>query len=421
MGENGHNLDQITQLERELQRLRSENHRLKTAGSGQPHSWRRWTQGLLLTLGLLALIPASLLIWLNRTITTADGYLKAVGPVIHEPAVQRSIQKASAGAILSRVNLDQTVSQALPESAQFLAAPMAAQLQNYTYDTIGTIVASPKFADLWVSVNQRAQQQFLDIARTSSGDPVVNVSDLYQFVSAQLAGTNLAVLAGRELPPQIGNIHVATIPALERIPQFVAALSAWSWSLMALTVLLLAGSIWAANNRRQALVWTGLGVMGAALVTLAMVRITRNLALSQVTDPTYNAGAMAIWQTILNPFFVEIFVLGVLGMAVVLLGWLLGDSHAAIQIRLQCRRYLVAGRAKVWPTAESTAFLRFIQRHRTSLRGLLLVTTGLVLLLNTPLTLTTTTAILFVAVLALIILEFLATPATTTPQPPKGA
>jgi hypothetical protein len=175
--------ERVARLERELEGLREENQRLVRGRKSGP-GWRRWVSGTALVLGLLALIPAGILLWLSRTVTTPEGYLKAVGPVIHEPAVQQAVQKASTDAILQRVDVDQLVGQALPENAQFLAAPIAGQVKGYTNQVVGQIVASPKFADLWVQVNKRGQERFMQVAR-GSGDPVVDVSDLYKFVSAQ--------------------------------------------------------------------------------------------------------------------------------------------------------------------------------------------------------------------------------------------
>jgi hypothetical protein len=406
---------QIAALEAQLQGLRQENEQLKA----RPHrrSWRHWAWITLLTLGLLALIPASIMLWLHRTVTTTDGYLKAVGPAIHQPAVQKAIQKASSDAIFQRVDVNTLVGQALPENAQFLADPIAGQVKTYTSNTIGTIVASPRFADVWTNVNRRAQQRFMQVARNSSGDPVVSVSDLYTNISSQLADTRLAPLAGRQLPPGIGNVTVATVPALQSIPHFVAALDNWTWILLLLTLALLAAAIWVAPNRTRALAWTGLGWIITALVTLAIVRVTRNVALAHISDPTYQAGAASLWRTILDPLLIEILVLMLIGLATLTAGWLLGPGTAARRIRSSSQQYLAGGRTAVWPHASDNAFIRFLQRYRDLLRWLIVVLAVIALVMNAPLTLTTTLIVLAVAIFGWVVLEFLAVPEVAARHP----
>jgi hypothetical protein len=399
--------DGIMEMEREMERLRAENQRLKSPKSGGARSW---ISRILLPLGLLALIPASLMLWLNRTVTTPEGYMKAMGPVIQEPAVQKAVQKASTEAIFQRVDVNTLVQQALPENAQFLAEPIGSQVKSHTNTLVGNIVASPRFEDLWVQVNQRAQARFMDVARNSSGDPVVDVSDLYKFVSARLADTRLSVLANRELPPRVGEIQVANIPALERIPQLVAALDTWRWVLLGLVVVLLGLGIWAARNRRKALLWTGWGAIAATVVSLALVRMARAAYLDPISDPVYRDGAVAMWQTVLNPLLIQVLVLALLGLALVVTGWLLGPGRVATDLREGSQYYLANLRLKMMPAGSGLA--HFAHDHRTILRWGLVAVTVLVLMLFAPLTLATAATILLVAVLALIVIEFFAVPET---------
>jgi hypothetical protein len=401
--------NQVAELQEQLRQLKLKNAQLKDKHPRRPN-WRRITWLTLLSLGLLSLIPASLMLWLHRTVTTSDGYLRAVGPAIHEPAVQQAIQKGASDAIFQRVDLNQMVSQALPDNAQFLTEPVAGQVKTYTNSTIGTIVASPRFADLWVNVNRRAQQRFMKIATTSSGDPTVSVDDLYQTISTQLADTRLAPLANRQLPAGVGTITVATIPALERIPHLVTALDSWTWGLLLLTLVLLAASIWAAPNRRRAVVWTGLGWIVAAVIALVLVRLTRNMALAHVADPTYRAGAAAFWQTLLNPFLIEILVLMLIGLATLTVGWLLGPGRAAVRLRRTSQLYLADGRAAIWPHAAQNTFIRGLQRYHVALRWLILAVIVVALVMSAPLTITQTLVILALAGLAYLLLEFLAVP-----------
>jgi hypothetical protein len=402
---------QIAQLEREVSELKVKNQELQIMQAAKqrkkPFAWRSLFCNGLLSLGILALIPAGMLLWLNRTVVQPDSYIASVGPVIQQPAVQKAIQETAAKELSARVDVNQIVSQALPENAQMLVGPISAQVKNYTYSTIGTIVASPKFAEVWVKTNRQAQASFMKIANNSSGSPDINLGDLYTYISDSLQSTKLAGLAGKQLPPSIGNIHIATVPALERIPHFVSVLNTWRWVMVGLAIGLLGLAVALAKDRRRMFIWVGFGIIGAVIVTLVIVRITRGVMLGQITDTTYNQAAVAVWQTILNPFLIQISVTALLGLAIAMTGWLLGPGKVAAGTRRTSQQTLAGWRVAILPQAESTSIIQFARRHHQQLLWWLLGLTIISLLLLIPLTIGTALSVIAIAILALLLLEFL--------------
>jgi hypothetical protein len=149
-----------------------------------------------------------------------------------------------------------------------------------------------------------------------------------------------------------------------------------------------------------------------------LVRIARSMAIDQISDSTYRAGAVALWQTILNPFLVEVLVLTVVGLATVLVGWLLGPGRVATGMRAGTQRTLAGWRIRMMPRAGDSATLRFVHQYRVGFRWGLLVLTVLVLVLNAPLTVMSAVIILLVALVLLVILEFLAVPDTASGHAP---
>jgi len=172
----------------------------------------------------------------------------------------------------------------------------------------------------------------------------------------------------------------------------------------------LAASIWAAPHRRRAIIWIGLGWIVTTILSLALVRIARSMSIDQISDSTYRAGAVALWQTVLNPFFVEVLVLTVVGLATILVGWLMGPGRVASGMRSGTERTLASWRVRMMPRAGDSAFLRFIRQYRVGFRWGLLVLTVLAMILQAPLTVGSVSVILLVALILLVILEFLAVP-----------
>jgi hypothetical protein len=406
--------DRISQLESEVSELRVQNTELQSRQGAKSHpkrvTWRSVLSTGLLTLGLLAAVPAGAIVWLHRTVVDPQAYMASVGPVIKEPAVQAAIQKSATQELYSRVDINSVVGQALPEKAAFLAAPIATQVKTYANTTIGNIVASPKFADVWVNTHERAHARFMQIAENSNTNPDIDISRVYAFISQQLEATPLAALGHRDLPPSVGKIHVVTVPALALIPHYVAMLNTWTWALVGLVALLLALAVAISSNRRRTLVWTGLGIILAGLVTLIAIRITRVTMLDSIRDNVYRDAAVAIWQTVLYPFWQQLAATALIGLALTLTGWLLGPGRVASWVREQTQGLLGQGRTALLPTLDRAPAVQFVGRHHGVFLWGILVVTLFALALNIPLKAPEVAGIVLIALLVLLVLEFLVAP-----------
>ena len=274
-------------LERQLREAQQENAQLRQKITAKGFDWRKFVAYACLILGLIAVIPAGLLIWANRTVTDTNQYVNAVGPAIHEPAVQKAIVKSATTALYSSVNIEQEVADILPSRAQPLAAPITGQVKGYINSTVANVVASGQFSNLWVTLNRRVQTRFMQVAQSGNTSDVIDVNRLYQFISEQLRHTPLAGLAGKSLPPRVGQIKLITIPALAKIPHFVNTLSYTRWIFLGLAVALLIAAVAIARDRRRMTFWVGVGWMLATITGLIILRITRTIySVKSVTQPT---------------------------------------------------------------------------------------------------------------------------------------
>ena len=376
----------------------------------KPINWRMMASRAFIVLGLLVLIPAGVVLWLQRTVIKPDRYLETVGPVIHQPAVQQAIQKTATDQLFAHVDVNQLVTQALPQQAQFLAGPIASQVKTYTNNAIATIVASPQFASVWLQVNQQAQAAFIHIAKNSSGSPDIDISRVYGVISQQLQSTPLAILANRPLPAGIGDIQVATVPALQHIPHYVEVLETWRWLLLGLVAGCLGLGVGLSHQRRRTMTQLGIGVIITGILTLALVRIGRSTMLDPITDPTYHAAAVAIWHTILHSLILQVILTAIIGAVISAVSWWLGPGRAAAGLRNQSQRLLARGRLALFPAFDDTAAAQFIVHHRRSGRWVLALVTALVLTLNVPLTFASMAVIFGAALITLVIWEFLVAP-----------
>ncbi|HEY6736705.1 MAG TPA: hypothetical protein VI322_03230 [Candidatus Saccharimonadia bacterium] len=394
----------VAGLEAELARLRAAQAK---PSRRDPRSWLAW---LCLLLGLVLLVPANILIWENRTIADRAGYMQVVAPLVHEPTVQKALSKAAGDALQAQVDVAAVVRGALPDNAQFLAEPIAIQVQAFAQRTIDRIVTSSQFADLWVAVNERAHDRYMQAAASGRTSPTLNVQDLYTFVSGRLADTPLAVLAGRELPARVGEIPVVTVPALAQIPQLAATLNDVRWWCFGLGVALLLAALALSRDRRRWLVAIGWGWLGVAAATALVMLALRATLLGRVTDPIYHAAAVTVWQAFLAPLVVQVVVLAATGLVLVGAGWLFGPADAATALRRRVQRSLGLWRRQWWPAFGDGAVAQFLRRWHVPILWAWLVVALMLALWWAPLTLGSLLGIVAIVAVGLVVVEFLAAP-----------
>ena len=403
------------QLQQEVDRLRAEIVQLRGRTEQPRHAraprFRNTLSVLCIILSDLALIPAIVLVWLNHNLLDQTGYIKTVGPIIQQPAVQAAITKQASTRLFSAAHVERAVAAALPPRAEFLASPVAAQVQQQTTDAIGRIVASQKFYDIWIATNKAAHATFVRLAASGQADPTINLNDVYQFISKQLQDTKLAPLLNKQLPPNIGSIHVATIPALAKIPEAVAKLNRWRLWLVALVVILSIAAILLAIVRTKAVMGIGIAWIAAALVTLVGIRLVRGFWLEPIVNPQNRDAAIAIWQTLLQYLYVELAVVGLLGLVVSITGWTLGASHRAVLVRATAQSSLAGLRGRIIRgPAQQHAVIRFFQTKRRWLEWGTLLGVILLLIAFAPLSVKTLLVIVATGLLLLCVVEMLGAP-----------
>lgn len=401
-----HTEAQIEELSRRLAATEKENAGLRRKLDSKRVSPRNVWAIVIIVVGLIAILPADILLWANRTITNTDQYVATVGPIIKDASVQKAITQYTTTSIYRAVNIQQTVANLLPDQAKPLAGPVTGQVKNYINSSVAGLVSSAQFANVWVNFNKTAQQAFMQRASNSKAPPTITVDQLYHFISGNLQGTNLAILGGHTLPSKVGSIQLITVPWLAQLPHYLAAFDGIRWLLLGLAIGCMILAIAVAENRRRIALIIGTGWMGVVVLGVILVRVTRAILLGQIHDQTYYNAAVSIWQAMLKPLYLQSLVLFVLGAVLVVVAWLLGPARVAIGFRGWGQNLLGGWQYSIMPDASEMGWVKFLRRNHSGFLWAIVVVTFFVLLLLTPLTLLTLSLVLVGAVIVWLVLEF---------------
>ncbi len=402
----------IAVLEAENIRLRSEVEKLKVkrarrADGNMPRfRLRSILIGLIVAFAGTLLVVGNVLFWASRSVTETDRYVGIVTPLIEKPEVQKAIAKKTTDALFAQVNIEQIAQEALPPRAEFLAPSIATQVQSFTNQQAEKALGTSQFKDIWVQVNTTAHEKLIQYIRNYKGDGVIDVTDIYNRLGQQLEGTKLSFLAGKQLPPQIGQITVVDAPNLPKIHWLVVNLMWLRFATILIFVALTILSVRLAANRRKMVVRLGIYYSVLMFILLLSVRIGREVMVSRVL-PEYKDAASVVWQVVMHSFVIQTTGILVIGLLMSLIAWVTGNTKAALAVRSRIVELLNGKLHQSLFGEKENRFTLLIAKYKRILQWAMVIISalGLLVITLTPLSII---ALATVTLLGVLVVEVLA-------------
>ena len=441
----------LTSSERdELERLRAEVAQLRSPSQpgteypipGAKHTRRGWARTtvavLLVSVGCL-LAPLSVVaVWANSQITDQERYLQTVAPLSESPEIQAAVTDNITNRVLgyvdvaaltteavSRLSENGTLPPALATSLNALAKPLADGVKGFVHDQVANVVSSQTFSDAWVQANRVAHQEVVGAltgegarsVQVSNGQVSVDLGPIVQRVKTELVaqGFNLA----QRIPAVNATFVVFESPDLAQVQRGIGVLNTLGTWMPFIVLALLAGGVYVARSHRLALVGAGFGLAAAMLLLAIVLALLRRAYLDAVPADRLPADAATVlFDTLVRFLRQALRAAAVLGLVVGLGAFFTGASVTATRTR----ELLVRGAAATRRGIESLGLHlgsvgRWVAPKTTVLRtSCLLVAAAVIIIASYP----SPVLVLWVTVgvlVALFILQVLATPETPAPAP----
>jgi hypothetical protein len=290
---------------------------------------------LLFPIGVLAF-------WGQNSITDTEQYVATVAPLASDPTVQDTVSNLVATEVTSSIDIGAALKTYLPANGQVLVGPLTAALNGLIDKAVHAIMGRPKFQELWVKVNQEAQTSFIRLLegdesgpmKLANGEVVLDTTSVYQAVRQQLIDDQ--VVFADKLPATPPNDHQivlfqsAQLERIQTIYKFTHPIATW---LIFLAIALFIISILLAIHHARFVLATGIVV----LLTSILIKEGLSIGSDQVTlalQGTPLATGEAAFFEILTRYLVNVgWWLFVIGLVLIVCGWLFGGSRPATAIR----------------------------------------------------------------------------------------
>lgn len=411
------------------------------------HRWRTSGAVVLIVIASLLSLLSVLAVWTSDFVGDTDRYVQTMAPLATEPDIQQAVTNRVTQVVLEQIDVNALVKQLSDAAAEQGVPPNAANLINnlsgpiksgltqLVSSTVSKVVTSEQFATIWVDAN-RLIHTALDKALTGKGGGAVklennevsiDIAPIVAKVKTELVDAGLGPAA--KIPDVHTNFVVFQSKDVGKVKTYFRLLEIMGVWLPIVTVLIAAGGVFLAVNRRRALIGTAVGVALAMLLLGIVLTVFRSFYLDHLPPGANQAAAGTVYDTLIRFMRATIRAVGAVAVVTAFGAFLIGPSRPAVAVRTACRRIITSLRDALYSLGMKLGPVGpFVHRWKRWIGVVILLVAALILATWSYPTWAVVLWITFFVALAFAVREFLdtgpggdRTPAPTAPGGPPPA
>jgi hypothetical protein len=260
---------------------------------------RRVTAALLVVVTSFVITAAVVGVWSRSTALDTDDWVRTVGPLAEDPAVQEALGSWVTDEIMRLIDVDAYVERVLPDEGGALAGPLAVALRGFVGERVDAYLASDTFDRLWRDANRQVHRLVVAVLEGDTddvrieGDRVeVNLVPVVNAILADIADASPEILGvqvdlptvtvdevpeeaierieaalGREVPDDLGQFTVFEAQRLDEVQDAVSLFEEVVELAVVASGVLLALTLGVSPRRRRTMLQLCVGVvLGVVLV-----------------------------------------------------------------------------------------------------------------------------------------------------------
>ena len=379
---------------------------------------RGFTAWVLVVVAALLFPIALTAYWGQRTLTDTERYVATVAPLAQDPTVKQAVGDKVTAVLVTQLDAKNRVSEILTDYPKLapISGPVAVAVNNLVGQTVTKVLDSDQFDQLWITINTQLQKGLVAALSndptgpvTIQGDQVIlDTGDLIALVKQKLVDQGLSFAANIPVPP-IADRQVVLLTS----PQLAQARFAYAlgqpiaqW-LIYVVLLMFVIAVLISRKRARMTMAVGVAIILGALVVRLLMAFGQSQIELTLTGTTFAVAQQAFF-TILTAFLLNsVRAAYAVGLVLLLVGWFLSGTESALATRRLVSGALSGAGGRASGTAIAPVAAWFA-RTRVFWRFLVVGVAAAVILTSSPLSGSLILWTAVVAVLALVIVEFLA-------------
>lgn len=292
--------------------------------------------------------------WAHSTVIDTERYIDTVGPIGSSPEVQAAFAEVVTNSIVEQVDTESIVGDflggLLPNSAltDRLVGPIATGINGLIGQAVDTFVTSDAFTRAWLELNRAAQKGFIALLQNEPSGPielqgndvVLSLDSVIQLAQEKLVENGISFAANVTVPATDKQFVLMSAPALSQARTFYAFSAPFLSWIMVLIAAMFILAILLARRRARTTVAVGIVVIGSSLLLYAGTVLGEGAVNNQFAGTIFESAAVVVYQTFLAYLISGLQSLAVLGVMVIIGGWLAGRTKSAQYLRAHFNRGL---------------------------------------------------------------------------------
>jgi hypothetical protein len=357
-------------------------------------AWRRVAAWVLVVLMGIAVAGSVVGFWVNRTVLETDRFMAVVTPIVQNESVQAVVSDRVSDQVLEALDLETRLTERLSEAddrlrqrlgdalelpdaivrrlqntqlgLESLAPMIAAGVETRIREAVTTFISSPEGNQLLLRTIAFAHERSVLLLRdeldqlpnvvVAEGEVRLNLVPVIaevlrsvinaglDFIGLQRqippfdstedatdAIDRLASILGHDLPPDFGQVRIASEQSLDRAQGYVRAFDLALWAMLIAAIVLAVLAIWLAPSVPVGAIRVGAGAAVAALAGWLLVQVLAAQVVDAATTADGRAAIGEIIDSLVGALNGTAFALGVIGIGVAASGFIVDrqDRQAA--------------------------------------------------------------------------------------------
>jgi hypothetical protein len=294
------------------------------------------------------LIPVSVIsVWAIRTVTNTDQYVATMAPLATNQVIVEHLATRATDELFSTHIVQDKVTAALPAAAKPIVTPVVSQVKNYVYGVALKVFESPKFSQLWNTLNRHSHEAVVDVLTgkqspltkklAKAGAIVVDVSPAMNNIIDKLDSRGVTIFD--PLKTVLSNnkglsVTVVTRAQVSKFSGYFNLIVKLKWIIPIVALVLAILAVLIAVQRRKTLLRMAVGVSLVTLLILAGLSLGRITFLNKAAGHQFDQQvAAAVWDTLLRFLKTDLRWTLLIAVLVALGAWLAGPARYAVWIR----------------------------------------------------------------------------------------
>ena len=274
---------------------------------------RRIVTWVLVILASLLIPVAVISVWAIRTVTNTDQYVATMAPLARNQVIVEHLAQKATDELFSTHIVENKVTAVLPPKAKPIVTPIVAEVHTYVYGIALTVFESPKFGQLWDTLNRHTHDAVVDILTgkqtpitkklEKGGGIVVNVTPALNNVINEANAKGVTLFNPLKPILSQGNNLGVTVVSKSQVSEFSGFFNlivTLKWVIPVVALVLAILGIVIAVDHRKTLLRIAIGVALVTLILLAGLSLGRITFINQAGHTFNRQVAADVWDTMLR-------------------------------------------------------------------------------------------------------------------------